>query len=85
MKTIKVNIKVLVGQKCIVQNYRSKYKEWENGTCTRVEAGFYQDGRYSVSYHVMLDRKTTGRSRMYPDGGAPMFLTVGDNAIELAK
>lgn len=73
------------GQRCIVQNYRSKYKDWELGTVTRVEAGFYRDGRYHVSYRVMLDRKTTGRSRMFPDGGAPMFLTVGENNIELAK
>lgn len=85
MKTIKVNVKVMEGEDCIVLNYRAKPKQWEHGVVTRVGAGINKDGSYSVSYDVKLDRRTTGRSRMFPDGGAPIFLHVGDDGIEAVE
>lgn len=82
MKTIEVKVKVMEGKGCIVKNYRRKPAEWENGTVRHVAAHIRPDGTYGVTYSVLLDRRTTGRSRMFPDGGAPIFLHVGDEAIE---
>lgn len=66
----------------MVRNYRCKPAKWEEGLVTRVSAGFDKGGKYYVTYDVLLERTTEGRSKMYPDGGAPIFLYVGDDGIE---
>jgi len=85
MITTKVKLKVLRDQPCYVLNYRRKPAIWEPATVQWVTAGFDAEGTARVSYQVMLERRTTGRSRFYPDGGAPMFLTVGDDGIKPRK
>lgn len=77
---VKVKIAVKQGDKCLACNYRAKNK-WENGTVQSVSAGFSADGNYSLQYRVLLDRRTTGRSRMFRNGGAPIFLTLRANQI----
>jgi hypothetical protein len=85
MCKINVEIKCLPGDQCIARNYRRKPADWENGVCRSVSVGIRNDKSYHVSYEVLLDRKTTGRSRMFREGGAPLFITVGDEAISKAK
>ncbi len=78
---IKVKVKALTGDKCNVVNYKSRYNTVETGTVMDVSVGINKDGSYRVAYRVLLDRKTTGRSRMFREGGAPLFLHVGDDKI----
>jgi hypothetical protein len=77
---ILVKIKANRGDRVIVYNYRRNDKA-EYATVQNVTVGINKDGGYHVSYYVRLDRVTTGRSRMYPEGGKPLFLTVGDEKI----
>jgi hypothetical protein len=83
--TISVQIKVKEGDPCLAQNYRSVHKPWEPGKVHRVKVGIRDNLFYQVSYEVLLDRTTTGKSRMFPDGGAPIFLTVGDERIKAVR
>jgi len=78
---ITVYVKALPDEKCIVRNYRCRPAKWENGIVRDTEVGIRSDGTYHVSYRVLLDRRTTGRSRMFRDGGAPIFVTVWGDAI----
>ena len=78
---ITINVKVLPDENCIVRNYCCRPAQWENGIVRDTEVGIRADGTYHVSYRVLLDRRTTGRSRMFPEGGAPIFVTGGDDGI----
>lgn len=81
-KTIQVQVKVMEDQDCIVKNYRRKPAEWENGTVHDVSIKIKRDGSYRVTYRVRLERRSASRSKVYPIGGAPIFIHVGDDAIE---
>lgn len=83
--TININVKVMADSRCFALNYNRRPHAWEAGTVRSVRAGISKDGSYHVSYQVLLDRRTTGRSRMFPEGGAPIFITVGDDSIEPEK
>jgi hypothetical protein len=85
MAKINVQLKALPGQKVNALNYRCRPAQWETGTVRRVESSFDKTGNYRNSYRVLLNRTTTGKSRMFPDGGSPIFLQVSDDNIELIK
>jgi len=76
-----VKLKCLPGDKCIALNYRCRPAQWENGVVISVTTRFREDSTYDTSYEVLLDRKTTTKSRFHPFGGASIFITVGDDAI----
>jgi hypothetical protein len=78
---INVELKCIPGDKCIVLNYRRKPSDWENGKCSGVKVKIRNDGSYHVFYEVTLDRTSKNKSRLYPDGGCPLFVTVGDDGI----
>ena len=82
MAKITIEPKALTNHKCMALNYKKRPARWEEGTVRGVEVGVSSDGSYSISYRVLLDRRTTGRSRMFRDGGAPIFITVGDDGIQ---
>ncbi len=69
----------------MVNNYRCRPEKWEYATVVSVRAKFYEDGSYSVSYNVQLDRVTIKKSKGYPNGGAPLFITVGQDSISQVK
>jgi hypothetical protein len=75
-----VKPKVLPGQKCIAQNYKSKYKPWENGTVRDVSADLKADGSHRLSYTVILERK--GPANRLAKDGSILFLYVGNSGIE---
>lgn len=77
---VRVEIAVKEGDKCLACNYKAKNK-WENGTVQWVRVGIDRNGNYTVSYRVLLDRRTTGRSRMFREGGAPIFLQCNTKQI----
>jgi hypothetical protein len=81
MIKIDLQVKCLPGYKCNVLNYRCRPAQWEHGVVKGVKARISKDGTYSVAYEVRLNRVTTGKSRMYPDGGCPIFVTVSDDSI----
>lgn len=70
---ITVNLKAAVNDVVRVENYRSIYKPWEEGTVERIAIHI----RYSDPY-VIYDVRLHRLSR----SGNPMFLYVGDEGIE---
>lgn len=82
-KVVSVTLKAMEDDRVTAKNNRIKNRyNWEEGLVHSVSVGIRKDGGYHTQYNVLLDRKTTGRSRMFPDGGAPIFVTVGDNGIQ---
>lgn len=77
MKTIQVTIALLPGERCLVENYRSKHKPWEPGTVDDTEVGFRDEGTYYVLYRVVLDRCVISRRGFEKR----LFLHVGNNQI----
>lgn len=69
-------IEAVPGDKVMVENYRSRYKPWENGTIHATKIGVNKDGVCRVAYDVMLDRRGNGRY-----GNRPIWLYVGDDKI----
>lgn len=78
---IEVDIKAKVDDKVVVLNYRRKPAYWEDGTIVRVNIGVDRNLKSNIQYDVLLDRRAQGRSRMFPEGGAPITLTVSDSSI----
>jgi hypothetical protein len=78
---ITIDIEAKIGDHCMAKNYR-RGGIWEPCTVTNVRVTINKDLNYHVSYSVQLDRTSTGRNNKYPDGGAPLFLTVGKNSIQ---
>lgn len=76
MKTIEIHVEALKGDKVMVKNYR-RGGLWELGEVLSVDARISKNAYY-ISYRVMLLRKSTGQRR----NGMPLFLTVGEEAIE---
>lgn len=84
MTEVVVNLKAKVGDRCIAQNYRSKYKPWENGIVSFIRVCIDKDLKCWISYEVKLlrcSRRKFGSG--YED--FPIFLTVNDTAIELSR
>jgi len=54
---ITIELEAKEGDRVLVENYRSKYKPWEEGTVTDVDVSVYEDLRCFVGYDVVLDRK----------------------------
>jgi len=77
---ILVLVDYLPGSSVIVKNYRRK-NELESGTVESVKAFFTKDGDYYLQYYIRLDRVTTTKSKYYPTGGCPLFLTVGSDRL----
>lgn len=80
-QTVTIETSAAEGDKVLVLNYKLRPPRWETGTVRNVECGIRRDGTYRLAYDVILDRQTSGRSRMFPDGGGPLRLTVGDDDI----
>lgn len=81
--TITIDLVAAVGDRVLVENYKSKYKPWEPGTVFRVSASVYRDGSYHVSYDVRLDRVTpASRRNPYP---RPLGLCVGYDDLSLIE
>lgn len=76
--------KVIEGDKCLVCNYRSRYKPWESGTVRTVSVGLRNDGSFRLVYEVLLDRRG-GKPKPWQPEGTYLFLTVGDDRIEAVK
>ena len=79
---LKVDIKVLPGQRCIVNNYRTRPNDWEVGTVMDVTARISHTGFIYPRYHVILDRVSKSKSKNYPNGGRPLTLTVSSDRID---
>ncbi len=67
-----------VGERVMVQNYRSRYKTWEPAKVREVNVSIYPE-RVDISYDVVLERELPPSDR-WP-AGKSLRLTVGDNNI----
>lgn len=65
-----------------VLNYKRKDTQWEDATVQFVDVNIRDENEFKIEYRVILDRRSTGKSRGFPKGGAPIILTVSDNQIE---
>ncbi len=82
MHKIEIQVECLPGDGCWALNYNLKPARWEHGVVCGVKAGISKDGSAHIAYSVILDRRSTGRSRMFHNGGAPLSITVGKDAIK---
>lgn len=80
-QTIMVQTKAAQGDHVDALNYKLRPPRWESGKVISVGCGIRKDGTYHVSYDILLDRRSTGSSRMFREGGGPLRLTVGDDGI----
>lgn len=76
--TVTAIIEAVPGDKVLVENYRSKYKPWEEGTISSTEIDVRQDGTTRVHYSVHLDRRTYTKRAPW---GNVIKLYVGDDQI----
>lgn len=60
MAEIVIDTPVMVGDRVLVENYKSPRKPMEPGTVQTVEVGIYPNGSYHLSFDVILDRRAKG-------------------------
>jgi len=73
---ITVDLKASLNDQVRVENYRSIYKPWEEGTVESIAIHIRYTPEPYVIYRVRLKRLS--------QSGFPMFLFVGDDGIESA-
>ena len=72
-----IDLKLEPGDKCIAENYRSKYKPWELGTVIDVSVKFRIKRKPYIAYTVSLLRKS--------DKGNGLMLFLGGDKIDKTK
>ena len=77
-----IQTKAIPNDKVSILNYKRKGIQWEDATVQFVDVNIKNENEFKIEYRVILDRRSTGKSRGYPKGDAPIILTVSNNQIE---